>query len=1145
MAIMVQETAVEPAVKKVHPFFTKAPAEAQNLVQSEPPTEPPQPDSTSTKPQKKRRKRNQANEEHSQKKKPRRSEEGSSPAAPSTDHNADSTTNPSGDHPSSDFPTPPLSDISAIDQSLQSTSISTLDVHIDSEPRACATPKQPKKVLKWNPKTGTLGSPPKPKAINANMPARVVTVRYGHDNESRRDLGEKITQLLDGKILFPAPRESKKAQAVASNHESEPKATHPFFMSKARKGQPVNVASKAQESAHKHSVFMSTPVSPKKTRNAFHIAKAPQFSIKSNLPKVPGASHPLWPAKDMAHVRGLDTFSCAAVLENKVQATRKSKGSAVAISPEASLLKRHCKALDLSVIREALPRDNDKFEPAPKELRIPKTHFESGRQLQKRVRPQLQTYKRPSPAEDDSNPNKRTHPAIIKLYDALETGLSAYDRSTCENQTWAHKYAPSTASQVLQAGKEAQLLKEWLQALRVQSVDTGTADAGKGKSRETAPRKKRKKDKLDGFIVDSEEEANFMDEISEDDEDWAPAGLGLLKKTVIRSGDAAAKGTKDQKRLTNAVVISGPHGSGKTAAVYAVAKELGFEIFEINSSSRRSGKDLLDKVGDMTRNHLVQQHHADSPADAVEDEVTRDLKSGKQGMMTAFFKPKPNAPQKKATKKSKEKQVEPERQNTTKNQKQSLILLEEVDVLYEEDKQFWATLMGMISQSKRPFVMTCNDENLVPLQSLSLHGIFRFSPPPVNHAVDLCLLVAANEGHALRRCAVDSLYKGRNHDLRATLTELNYWCQIGVGDRKGGSDWFVLRWPQGVDLDEKGRVIRVVSEGTYSDGMGWIGRDPIDACPNPLDAEEEAMHQCWDSWDLDLGDWSSSLDLQSWADHLDVAARDTGRRFDALAAYDDFCNALSSADVLASGVFGTDLHEQLDTTVPEISAKVKDDFTLGRGLLDAPCKTDACTPHVGLSICLRSLARSELLAASSAIDEVGSRQALGAVDEDQAVSMLEASFNTSQYQMTRMELAFAFDPISVSEKAIPSSHLDPSVFDRTLKVIVLDVAPWVRGIVEFDEHLMQERIKLSNLLSEGGKRKRMRTTRSAYSALEGGERRATRRERYFGDGLNAEFVRRTAGEGWKFAVVPSRPVETTDGVPSSPPTSDDEMTGVR
>ena len=72
----------------------------------------------------------------------------------------------------------------------------------------------------------------------------------------------------------------------------------------------------------------------------------------------------------------------------------------------------------------------------------------------------------------------------------------------------------------------------------------------------------------------------------------------------------------------------------------------------------------------------------------------------------------------------------------------------------------------------------------------------------------------------------------------------------------------------------------------------------------------------------------------------------------------------------------------------------------------------------------------------------------------------------------------------------------------------------------YDQRLAKERLGLSNLLSEGGtasgggSRKRMRTTRAAISALEGGVRSSTRRERYFGNALNGVFVSRTGCGSW-------------------------------
>src|SRR5689334_14137978 len=128
--------------------------------------------------------------------------------------------------------------------------------------------------------------------------------------------------------------------------------------------------------------------------------------------------------------------------------------------------------------------------------------------------------------------------------------------------------------------------------------------------------------------------------------------------------------------------------------------------------------------------------------------------------------------------------------------------------------------------------------------------------------------------------------------------------------------------------------------------------------------------------------------------------------------------------------------------------------------------------------------------------------------------------------ITRTDFSLAFDPISsadISGGAFTNSgSMEPSVFDRTLGIITHDAAPYVRSIVAYDMRLQQNRLRLSNLLSEGGsgsssdrRYKRLRTTRSAFSALEGGSRSSTRRERYFvAMNLNPYFVLRTGGEGW-------------------------------
>src|SRR5690606_12615483 len=119
---------------------------------------------------------------------------------------------------------------------------------------------------------------------------------------------------------------------------------------------------------------------------------------------------------------------------------------------------------------------------------------------------------------------------------------------------------------------------------------------------------------------------------------------------------------------------SGPSGCGKTAAIYAVAKELGYTVFEVNAGNRRSGKDILDQVGQMSKNHLVHQ--------------TKELVKEKNPFAIS-----------KQSKAQGDKETKPCAQ-----QQQSLILFEEVDLLFEEDKQFWSTVQQLAMDSKRPVI---------------------------------------------------------------------------------------------------------------------------------------------------------------------------------------------------------------------------------------------------------------------------------------------------------------------------------------------------------------------------------------------------------------------------------------------------------
>jgi DNA polymerase III delta prime subunit len=857
---------------------------------------------------------------------------------------------------------------------LQPASIETVELGKVSKgldlPNPIATPKdqvqgKPKKILKWNPKTGTIGSPPAKKsnppsetsAKGKQPKSRLLTIRYGPGLPLSHVVGLKIDQILNSSKtnLRATTKIPPNLPKVASNPPMPPKSIHPLFLGKAvpkpaspqktisRESGVIDLMSSKGRMVLQNAELraQTRPRSPSRpTTTAFA-----GFGGPAKILKFPGAVSPAWPWQGMIHIRGNNSTLAktpSAADEPAIKSrVRKSKYSAVRVLYHEDIIRSLAADLKIGeMLRDVQEINLDDFPPLPPCLRLPIKHYETGPEIQRRIRKEMHTQlghttSAESSSEDEIQINKpsraRVHPALVKMYNLIATSMSAFDQGQCETQAWIHKHSPKSAAEVLQTGREAHILKEWLQTLTVKSVEAGLGDGSRSRassiSRRTGAlksdfsgKRKRKSKKLDGFVISSDEEAEDMDEISEPEDDTSPQGSqGLLKKTVIRAGD---RGSKDSGRLKNAVLISGPHGCGKTGAVYAVAKELGFEIFEINPSSKRSGKDIMEKVGDMTRNHLVQRHNLlpPEPIDVenqrMEEALANDIQSGRQGTMNSFFKPKEPTKAKPTPKKPENKKDGAAVKAPVKQQKQSLILIEEVDILYEEDKQFWATVMSLIVQSKRPVIMTCNDESVVPALNNSLHAIVRFNPPPTDLAVDYMLLAAACEGHILQREAVKALYESRRLDLRASLTELNFWCQFAVGDQKCGLDWFYRRYPPGTDVDAHGHKIRVVSEATYQTGMGWLSRDFLESHIRHLDVEEETLHQAWDGWHLDVGDWQTQLRMDEWATKIRTLSSSSEDKLAALKIYEDFSDGMSVTDLCSGGTFAPDHQVRARHTPP-------------------------------------------------------------------------------------------------------------------------------------------------------------------------------------------------------------------------------------
>ncbi|RHZ25765.1 hypothetical protein DYB26_002522, partial [Aphanomyces astaci] len=155
--------------------------------------------------------------------------------------------------------------------------------------------------------------------------------------------------------------------------------------------------------------------------------------------------------------------------------------------------------------------------------------------------------------------------------------------------------------------------------------------------------------------------------------DLFAAKNGADNHTYVSDDDDDDDGNEDL--LHRVFVLQGESGTGKTCSVYACARELGYQVLEMNAGQPRSGKHLLELAGEATQSNRV-----------VQTPVHLDTKP-----------PSKKKQKKKATKNS------PPPTTTSL----TLVLLEDVDHLFESDKGFMAALHQIAKNARCPIVLTC------------------------------------------------------------------------------------------------------------------------------------------------------------------------------------------------------------------------------------------------------------------------------------------------------------------------------------------------------------------------------------------------------------------------------------------------------
>ncbi|XP_068448291.1 ATPase family AAA domain-containing protein 5b isoform X2 [Clinocottus analis] len=283
-------------------------------------------------------------------------------------------------------------------------------------------------------------------------------------------------------------------------------------------------------------------------------------------------------------------------------------------------------------------------------------------------------------------------------------------------------------------------------------------------------------------------------------------------------------GPEEEPPPGSTVLITGPPGVGKTASVYACAQELGFKVFEVNCSSQRSGRHVLSQLKEATQSHLVETSGKDPlkptyfnnyaingctarsetlPGKAARPKNVTSTSKSRAGQKSGpsrrggkpcpaavtlanYFRVKaradhvhaggPAAPDGSGS----DPTVAKNRKTAT-----SLILFEEVDVIFDDDVGFLAAVKTFMATAKRPVVLTTSDPSFRERFNCSVEEIV-FKTPSVVDVCSYLQLVGLAEDVRLESDDVSSLLRLTGGDARRCLLQLQLWVSGGAGQVYSG-----------------------------------------------------------------------------------------------------------------------------------------------------------------------------------------------------------------------------------------------------------------------------------------------------------------------------------------------------------------------
>lgn len=180
------------------------------------------------------------------------------------------------------------------------------------------------------------------------------------------------------------------------------------------------------------------------------------------------------------------------------------------------------------------------------------------------------------------------------------------------------------------------------------------------------------------------------------------------------------------------LILQGRTGLCKSLSIYSIMRERGGYVHENNTSSERSRREIYSGLKEFCTSHIVHQHHQ-----------REEFQEG-------------------------------------------LVLLEDVNILFELDKTFWTAISEILNITRCPIVLTCEELTNIPKAILDIcidqNSIVRFDEDPVPKQVvsDYVAQCALTQGYKVSSRVLGLILPlqsiNKQCDLRKALMECQSIC---------------------------------------------------------------------------------------------------------------------------------------------------------------------------------------------------------------------------------------------------------------------------------------------------------------------------------------------------------------------------------